>query len=333
MTISTAATTTIKSSLDGVTSNPDSGIPGLVFVAVGKDGKTLVEHASGKKGKMADDGDMTLDTTFWVASCTKMITGVACMQLVEQGKLSLDDPQSLYKLCPELEKIKVLEDGKLVARKGDITLRMLLSHTAGFGYEFFDPRLVEFGEQQGKGFNALNADVDDYLRMPLVNQPGSTWEYGVRAPFLALPTLPIFTRTNSVRLVNSHSQTDQHRLGWHNGGACKRTLPRRIFSEKHLGPLGPEKHLVLPQQGHEVRYSDHAATCPRRKNEREGAPLPPRRGRRDGGGKEGHLQLRRRRMLRQTHGVRADPRRAAERRCQPHHAQSYPEERDCGFDV
>lgn len=183
MTLTSQATSTIKSSLDSVTSNPDSGTPGLVFVSVDKNGKTLIEHASGTRGLDTKD-PMTLDTTFWVASCTKMITGVACMQLVEKGQISLDDHNALYKLCPELEKMKILEDGKLVARKGDITLRQLLTHTAGFGYEFFDPRIKEYGKQSGKEFDVFTGDVNEILRMPLVNEPGSAWEYGVRFPLI-----------------------------------------------------------------------------------------------------------------------------------------------------
>ncbi|TKA42725.1 hypothetical protein B0A55_13308, partial [Friedmanniomyces simplex] len=73
---------------------------------------------------------MTLDSIFWIASCTKMITGVACMQLVEQGKLSLDDPAQVEGLCPELKDVKVLQpDGSLFAKKRGISLRMLLTHT------------------------------------------------------------------------------------------------------------------------------------------------------------------------------------------------------------
>jgi hypothetical protein len=183
MPISSQASDTIKSSLDGCTSSPDSGIPGLVFVSVDKNGKTLAAHASGKRAPTSDD-PMTLDTVFWIASCTKMITGLACMQLVEQGKISLDDHQQVYKLCPELEKIKVLQDGKLVDRKGDITLRKLLSHTAGFGYEFFNKGLMDYGRAGGAGVKAagyevFSGDERDITRQPLVNQPGTAWEYGV----------------------------------------------------------------------------------------------------------------------------------------------------------
>jgi CubicO group peptidase (beta-lactamase class C family) len=79
---------------------------------------------------------MTLESVFWIASCTKLLATIACMQAVEQGILNLDDHKQVYQLCPELEKVQVLQDdGTLVDKKNDITLRMLLSHTAGFGYE------------------------------------------------------------------------------------------------------------------------------------------------------------------------------------------------------
>lgn len=78
---------------------------------------------------------MTLDSVFWIASCTKMIGGIVCIQLVEQGKLSLDDADLAEKLCPELKEVKILrgygQDEKpiLVEKKNRITLRKLLSHT------------------------------------------------------------------------------------------------------------------------------------------------------------------------------------------------------------
>lgn len=81
---------------------------------------------------------MTLDSIFWIASCTKMIAGIAAMQLVEQGELKLDDADLAEKLAPELKRAKILkgfgEDGKpnLVEKKNRITLRMLLSHTGMF---------------------------------------------------------------------------------------------------------------------------------------------------------------------------------------------------------
>jgi hypothetical protein len=68
MPISAQAQETIKSSLDSVTSDPKSGLQGLVFVSVDKNGKTLASHASGKRSLQSND-PMTLDTVFWIASC------------------------------------------------------------------------------------------------------------------------------------------------------------------------------------------------------------------------------------------------------------------------
>jgi CubicO group peptidase (beta-lactamase class C family) len=126
---------TIVSSLDGVTNDPTTGVAGLVFVVVDKHGKEIAAHASGSTGLDSEE-PMTAETAFWIASCTKLLTVIACLQKVEQGLLKLDDHEQVYKLCPELQAVKVLQnDGNLVEKKREITLRMLLSHTAGFGYE------------------------------------------------------------------------------------------------------------------------------------------------------------------------------------------------------
>ena len=127
----------VQKSLDSVTGNKDAGIAGVVFVAVDKDGKEICANASGKKG-LNNREPMDLDTVFWIASCTKLLATIACMQAVEQGKLRLDDAQQVYEVCPELKKVQVLQDdGTLVEKKNDITLRLLLSHMSGFGYELY----------------------------------------------------------------------------------------------------------------------------------------------------------------------------------------------------
>lgn len=127
----------VQKSLDGVTSDKSTGVAGIVFVAVDKNGDEICANASGSKG-LSDRGPMDLDTVFWIASCTKLLATMACMQAVEQGKLRLDDSKQVYELCPELQKVQVLkDDGTLVDKENDITLRMLLSHTAGFGYELY----------------------------------------------------------------------------------------------------------------------------------------------------------------------------------------------------
>jgi CubicO group peptidase (beta-lactamase class C family) len=125
----------VQKNLDGVTNDSSTGVAGMVFVAVDKEGNEICAVPSGKKG-VNNRGPMTMDTVFWIASCTKLLATMACMQACEQGKLSLDDTEQVKKLCPELKDVKVLkEDGSLEDRKTDISLRMLLSHMSGFGYE------------------------------------------------------------------------------------------------------------------------------------------------------------------------------------------------------
>lgn len=126
----------IRSAIDQVTAEKDK-IPGCVFVVVNRDGKVLFEHASGKRGADTEE-PMTLDSIFWIASCTKMICGIAAMQLCEQGELGLDDPDKVEEICPELKSVRILkkvdEHGKpeLIDKKNRITMRMLLTHTGKF---------------------------------------------------------------------------------------------------------------------------------------------------------------------------------------------------------
>ena len=133
MPFSSEAASDLRSVLDEACADGDKGLPGVVGVVVGKDDKEHFAYASGRRGFGSSD-PMTLETIFWIASCTKMITGLACMQLVERKELSLDDTTQVEQLCPELKDLKVLQsDGSLVEKKRGITLRMLLTHTGTQG--------------------------------------------------------------------------------------------------------------------------------------------------------------------------------------------------------
>ena len=172
----------IQSHLDDATKKQPDGshVPGLVFYAVNAQGQTLAENFSGTKGA-SNPEPMSADSVFWIASCTKLITSIAVLQQVEQGKIGLDDAQALYRIAPELKDKKVLKDGnKLVERSEDITLRMLMLHIAGFGYSFFNEKLRDFGRPTG--WEEFSGDEKDITEQPLVNEPGSRWEYGVRIP-------------------------------------------------------------------------------------------------------------------------------------------------------
>jgi CubicO group peptidase (beta-lactamase class C family) len=172
MPLSSQGEQAIKAVLDGIVKD---GSPGLVFTSIDKSGKILVQYAAGTLGVESPE-PMDIDSTiFWIASCTKLVTAISVLQLVEQGKISLDDPDFVKKIAPEIGDKKVYADGVTPAEKEkDITVRMLLSHTAGFGYSFFDPRIQLEGPLEGAG-----GDKNDIINSPLVNQPGTTWEYGI----------------------------------------------------------------------------------------------------------------------------------------------------------
>lgn len=132
MVLSSHVTDNLKKTVEAACADPKTSVPGTSVVVVSKDGTELFAHAAGKRGVTSAE-DMTLDSVFWIASCTKMIAGLACMQLVEQGKLHLDDGDETERLVPELKATKVLQkDGTLVEKNKKITLRMLLTHTGAF---------------------------------------------------------------------------------------------------------------------------------------------------------------------------------------------------------
>ncbi|KAJ3455665.1 hypothetical protein MRS44_017147 [Fusarium solani] len=179
MHLSPQSQASIRAALDSITSSSTTtGIPGLVFACVSKHG-SLFSHASGMTG-LSRPKSMTLDTTFWLASCTKLITTIACMQLVEQSKLSLDDAAQVERLCPELAQKKVLSqnEGELVLaeKKDKITLRMLLTHTAGFGYSFLNETPRDWGRPVG--VDEFSGEAGDVLGLPLVRESGEAWEEG-----------------------------------------------------------------------------------------------------------------------------------------------------------
>src|SRR5437868_5657049 len=126
-------------------------IPGVVAIAAtGKD--VIYEGAFGKRDLSKSD-PMTADSVFWIASMTKAVTSAGAMQLVEQGKLSLDEP--IGKLLPDLAAPQVLEgfdangEPKLRAATKPITLRHLMTHTAGFCYDMWNADMVKYLEKTG----------------------------------------------------------------------------------------------------------------------------------------------------------------------------------------
>jgi CubicO group peptidase (beta-lactamase class C family) len=149
-------------------------IPGVVAMAA-DDHSLLYEGAVGLRGA-GTDVRMTTDTIFRIASMVKLLTSVAAMQLVERGRLKLDEPAG--NVDPMLTAPHILtgfDSGgapQLREAREHLTLRNLLTHTSGLSYPLWDAnalRYVRFARsKKGK----------DLPRMPLMFEPGAKWAYG-----------------------------------------------------------------------------------------------------------------------------------------------------------
>ena len=174
-------------SLFGATANIDDtlreglrrrGIPSVVaMVANAHD--ILYAGAFGPRDG-ASDTPVTLDTIYSIASMTKAITSVAAMQLVEQGKIALDEP--VARILPQLSSMQVLSGfdaaGKPVLRPAmnPITLRHLLTHTSGFAYPTWHEAMSKYAQVAGPLPPGVVAPL-----VPLMFEPGASWQYGYSA--------------------------------------------------------------------------------------------------------------------------------------------------------
>jgi len=147
------------------------GLPG-VAAAAATDKDVIFEGGAGV---------LRLDSVIWIASMTKAVTAAAAMQLVERGELSLDGPAS--DIVPELAARGVLEgfdaSGKAITRKPKrpITLRHLLTHTSGLGYDTWNAEVMKY--RRATGIPAVGSCRNAALTTPLLAEPGERWEYGI----------------------------------------------------------------------------------------------------------------------------------------------------------
>lgn len=159
-------------------------IPGVVAIAAS--GNDVLYHGAFGKRDLSKPDAMTLDSVFWIASMTKAVTAAGAMQLVEQGKLSLDAP--IGEVLPDLAAPQVLEgfdesgEPKLRPASKPITLRHLMTHTAGFAYNIWNGDCAQYLEKTGTPniFSCQNVA----LKTPIMSDPGTRWEYGINIDFV-----------------------------------------------------------------------------------------------------------------------------------------------------
>ena len=171
----------LKDQLDAVLQGVVSGsprVPGVVAMVTNREGN-IYEGAAGER-VLGGPVKMTTDTVFAIFSTTKAITGTAILQLVEEGKLDLDAPAERY--APDIGKLQVIEGfdasgaPKLRAPKRPVTTRMLMLHTAGFGYDFFNETYNRLAQEKGQP--SVVTATRAALTTPLLFDPGDKWEYG-----------------------------------------------------------------------------------------------------------------------------------------------------------
>ena len=163
--------------LDSVVSS-EPGVPGVVAMLTDRK-QNVYEGVAGKR-VLGQDADMTTDSEFAIFSTTKAITSTAALQLVEEGKLDLDAPASDY--APDIASLKVIEgfdsngEPQLRDPKRPVTTRMLMLHTAGFGYDFFNETYNRLANEKGQP--SVITATKEALMTPLLFDPGDKWEYG-----------------------------------------------------------------------------------------------------------------------------------------------------------
>lgn len=163
--------------LEGAVSG-DAPVPGVVAALTTRD-ETVYNNAAGVR-RVGTDDEITVDDVFALFSTTKAITATAALQLVERGQLDLDAPAANY--APAIGELQVIEGfdsvGEPLLRppKTQVTTRQLLTHTGGFGYDFFSETYSRLATEQGQP--SVTTASRASITTPLLFDPGDRWEYG-----------------------------------------------------------------------------------------------------------------------------------------------------------
>ncbi|KII84454.1 hypothetical protein PLICRDRAFT_179686 [Plicaturopsis crispa FD-325 SS-3] len=178
------STTKLKAQVDALIQEAvKETLPFAVFTAYARDGSPIVSSFGGVLS-LADEPPkpVTVDTVGYMASCTKLLTSIACLQCVERGLIKLDDP--VGDIVRQVDELEILEgygqDGKPKLRKptNRITLRHLLTHTSGLSYGFYSETLTRWLNESKDNYSSYLAPEGTIFR-PLEFEPGERFRYGV----------------------------------------------------------------------------------------------------------------------------------------------------------
>ncbi|OCL05447.1 beta-lactamase/transpeptidase-like protein [Glonium stellatum] len=170
-----------------------NGVSGVVVAVVDKEGNYVYKKTAGNKSLAEDAPPMDFDSTYAIASCTKLITSIAALQCVERGQITLDEP--LDKLLPELAELPIIEAKAnsagtppytLKPAKKSITLRHLLTHTSGTSYEIMNPSLIAWRADRGEEPKMMIGKVVEGFSTPRTFEAGESWSYGTALDWAGL---------------------------------------------------------------------------------------------------------------------------------------------------
>lgn len=243
-------TKAIRSAADAVlayTVGRAGGAPGVVAMATDRQGN-VYEGAAGKR-ELGKDQPMTTDTVFALFSTTKAIAGTCAMQLVEEGKIALQDEARKY--VPEIAGLQVLEGfdqaGQPITRapKRQITVNDLMLHTSGLSYEFFSDDDLKY--RTVKNIPTVVSCTFDSIRTVLLHDPGERWTYGVNIDWLGR----IVEAQRGMRLGEVMRQRIFEPLGMNDIGftmtASMKARRATIHDRAQDGKLSALPDLALPQ--------------------------------------------------------------------------------------
>ncbi|KAM4066836.1 beta-lactamase [Hirsutella rhossiliensis] len=228
---------------------------GAAFAVVNKHGIVY----SGAAGRIDFDPAARIfagDSFTWVASLTKLVTTTCLMQLVERGAIGLDD--DVRPRVPELAKLQILrgfdaDDAPILEDNvKPVTLRMLLTHTLGLGYDLADPDLVKWSKKVGRAANNLEWSRQGFFT-PLKFEPGDGWYYGTALDWAGF----VLEQVTGQGLGQYMQQHVLDPLGLHDTGfwpeRLPQTKPRTVaFSYRDLATSTLRPGKQLPPVEHQV---------------------------------------------------------------------------------
>jgi CubicO group peptidase (beta-lactamase class C family) len=252
------ATNEVRSRIDAVIDRAitEQRIVGAV-VLINRDGKLVYQRAAGLADREAKR-PMQIDTVFRLSSVSKPIVSAAALALVDQGKLSLDDP--VTKWLPDFR--PKLASGAAPT----ITVRQLLTHTAGLGYKFAEkPGTAYYQAGVSDGFDELRISLDENLRrlasVPLFNAPGEAWRYSVSIDVLGA----VLEKAAGKALPQVVAETVTQPLGMRDTGFWAKA-PARLAVPYHDSKPAPAKmedpYVMAFGEGGRMTYSPSRALDP-----------------------------------------------------------------------